>query len=68
LARTLATPLPWSRAKARVATLNYLEYVKDFDSNVHVKVFKAIIKANSETNDAKFVNLFSFTLKDILFI
>jgi len=26
LARTLATPLPWSRAKARVATFYYLSF------------------------------------------
>jgi hypothetical protein len=29
-------------------------------------IFKATIKANSETNDAKIVNLFSFTLRDIM--
>jgi hypothetical protein len=32
--------------------LNYPEYVKDFDRNVHVKVFKVAIKANGETKDA----------------
>ncbi len=37
---------------------NYLEYVKDYNPNVHVKVFKAAIKANSELDDAKIVNLF----------
>jgi hypothetical protein len=31
---------------------NYLEYVKDFDPDAHVKIFKVAIKANSETNDA----------------
>jgi hypothetical protein len=41
--------------------------VKDFNPYAHVKVFKATIKANGETKDVKFVNLFSFTLKDILF-
>ncbi len=45
---------------------NYLECVKDFDPDVHVKVFKTTIKINSETSDAKIVNLFSFTLKDIV--
>ncbi len=29
--------------------LNYHEYKKDYDPNVHVRVFKAIIKANNET-------------------
>jgi len=42
--------------------LNYLEYVKDFDVDAHVKVFKFAIIAKSETNDAKIVNLFSFTI------
>ncbi len=32
--------------------LNYLEYVKDFDANVHVKMFKVVIRANNETYDA----------------
>jgi hypothetical protein len=42
--------------------LNYLEYVKDFDPYAHVRVFKIAIRANSEIDDAKIVNLFSFTL------
>jgi hypothetical protein len=46
--------------------LNYLEYVKDFDLNVHVKIFKVAIITNSETNDAKNVNLFNFTLRDTI--
>jgi hypothetical protein len=33
--------------------LNYLEYVKDFDPNVHVRVFKATIRRNGEIEDAK---------------
>jgi hypothetical protein len=41
--------------------------VKDFDPNVHVKGFKAIIKPNGEIENAKIVNLFSFTLKDTIF-
>jgi hypothetical protein len=46
---------------------NYSKYVKDFDPNAHVKVFKATIKANGEKEDVKIVNMFSFTLKDIVF-
>ncbi len=42
--------------------LNYFEYVKDFDPNVHVKVFKVAIRTNTEIDDAKFVNLLNFTL------
>ncbi len=29
-------------------------------------MFKATIKANSETYDAKIINVFSFTLRDIM--
>jgi hypothetical protein len=38
--------------------------VKDFDPNAHVKVFKATIKINGEIEDAKIVDLFSFTLRN----
>jgi hypothetical protein len=47
-------------------TLNYLEYVKDSNPNAHVTVFKAAIRENGEIEDAKMVNLFIFTLKDIV--
>jgi hypothetical protein len=46
---------------------NYPKYVKDFDLNAHVRAFKVAIRANSETNDAKFVNLFSLTFRNIVF-
>ncbi len=39
----------------------------DVDLDVHVKVFKVAIKANGEIDDAKIVNLFSFTFRDIVF-
>jgi hypothetical protein len=45
---------------------NFHEYVKDFGPNVHVKVFKAAIKANNGKDDAKIINVFNFTLKDIM--
>jgi hypothetical protein len=44
--------------------LNYLEYKKDFDSDAHVRIFKADIKANDETIDEEIINLSNFTLKD----
>jgi len=45
---------------------NYHEYVKDFNLDVHVRVFKVAIKANNKTNDVEIVNLFSFTLTTIM--
>jgi len=47
--------------------INYLGYVKDSNPNVHVIVSKAAIRANGEIKDEEIVNLFSFTLKDIMF-
>jgi hypothetical protein len=58
-------PLPPSTPYHR--PLNYLEYVKDSNPNVHVRILKVAIRANGERNDAKIVNLFSFTLRDIVF-
>ncbi len=40
--------------------------MKDSNPNAHVIVLKATIKTNGETKDAEIVNLFSFTLKDIM--
>jgi hypothetical protein len=45
---------------------NYLEYVKDYNPNVHVRVFKVASRANSEIDDAKVVHLFIFTLENIV--
>jgi hypothetical protein len=58
-------PLPLNMPYCR--PFNYLEYVKDSDRNAHVRIFKAAIRANGETKDAKIVILFSFTFKDIMF-
>ncbi len=58
-------PLPPNRPYHR--PLKYPGYVKDFDPNAHVKVFKVTIRANGETEDAKIVNLFNFTFKDTIF-
>jgi len=46
---------------------NYLEYVKDSNLDVHVKVLKVAIRTNGETEDAKIGNLFSFTLRNIVY-
>ncbi len=37
--------------------------MKNFNLDVHVRVFKVAIKANGETEDVKMVNMFSFTFK-----
>jgi len=58
-------PLPPNRPYCQ--PFNYPKYVKDSNPNVHVRVFKATVKANGETEDVEIVNLFSFTLRDIMF-
>ncbi len=58
-------PLPPNKSYHR--PFNYIEYVKDFDPNAHVRVFKVAFRTNNETNDAKMFDMFSFTLKDIMF-
>jgi hypothetical protein len=42
-------------------------YKKDFNLDVHVRIFKVAIKANNETIDEKITNMFNFTLKDNAF-
>jgi hypothetical protein len=39
--------------------LNYFEYKKDFDSHVHLRIFKAALKANGEIIDEEITNLFN---------
>jgi len=62
---TSKPPLPSNKPYRR--PLNYHKYVKDYDPDAHVKVFKATIKSNGETEDAEIVNLFSFAFKDTMF-
>ncbi len=57
-------PLPLN--KLHCWPLNYPKYVKDSKPDAHIRIFKVVIKANSETNDAKIINLFSFSLRDIV--
>jgi hypothetical protein len=44
--------------------VNHLKYIKNFDLDAHVQVFKVAIKANGETIDEEIVNLFNFMLRD----
>ncbi len=46
---------------------NYLKYMKNSNLNAHVKVVKDAIKTNGERKDVNFVNLFSCTLRNIVF-
>jgi hypothetical protein len=58
-------PLPLKRLYCR--SFNYLEYVKDFDPNARVRVFKVAIRANDEIEDVEIINFFSFTFRNTMF-
>jgi len=57
---------PLSPSKPYYRPLNYPKYVKEFNPDAHVRVFKVAIRADNEIDDVKIVNLFSFTFKDIM--
>jgi hypothetical protein len=57
-------PLPPNRLYCQ--PLNYPRYVKDFDLDAHVKIFKVTIRANNEIDDVEIANLFSFTFRDTM--
>jgi hypothetical protein len=45
--------------------LIYPKHKKDFDQNVHVRVFKVVIKVNDQIIDIEeIVNMFNFTLRN----
>jgi len=42
--------------------LQYPTYVKDTNSDAHIRIFKKVIKANGETMEVDIINMFGFTL------
>jgi hypothetical protein len=42
----------------------YPTYVKDIDPDVHIRVFKKVIKTNGEIVEIDIIKLFGFTLQD----
>jgi hypothetical protein len=47
--------------------LQYPTYVKDTDSDAHIRVLKKAIKANGETMEVDIINLFGFTFNNNIF-
>jgi len=47
--------------------LQYPTYVKDTNSDAHIKVIKKAIKANGETMEVDIINMFGFILRDNIF-
>jgi len=50
--------------KPNMIVLKYLDFKKDVDLNVHVKVFNYAIKANAKTSEEYIIDAFSYTLRD----
>jgi hypothetical protein len=48
-------------------SLPYPIYSVGIDLDAHVQVFQKAIQAKGERNDPNIINLFCFTLKDVLF-
>jgi hypothetical protein len=51
-------------SKVPYRKFQYPTYVKDNDPDVHIRVFKKMIKANCETMEINIINLFGFTLQN----
>jgi hypothetical protein len=47
--------------------LPYPTYVKDIDSDVHIRIFKKASKTNGEIMEVGIINVFGFTFKDNIF-
>jgi len=45
--------------------LKYLNFKKDVDPNVQVKMFNSIVKANVRTSEKYIINVFNYILRDI---
>jgi hypothetical protein len=51
--------------KPNKVALKYLDFKKDVDLDVHVKVFNFAIKANAESSEEYIINAFNYTLRDM---
>jgi hypothetical protein len=45
--------------------LKYIDFKKDVDPNVHVKMFNSMVKANVKTFEEYIINAFSYTLRNM---
>jgi hypothetical protein len=51
--------------RPNMVAFKYLDFKKDVNPNVHVKVFNSTIKLNAWTSKEYIINLFNYMLKDI---
>jgi hypothetical protein len=49
-------------SKLSYQKFQYPAYVRDVDSDAHIKNFKNVIRANGETMEVDIINMFGFTL------
>jgi hypothetical protein len=50
--------------RPNMVVLKYLDFIKDVDPNVHVRVFNFEIKANAKTSKEYIINVFRYTLRN----
>jgi plasmid replication initiation protein len=48
-----------------MVALKYLDFKKDVDPNVHVRMFNFVIKENAKTFEEYIINAFNYTLRDM---
>ncbi len=60
-------PIPKPTTKLPYKKLQYQTYVKDTNSDVHIRVFKKAIKASGETMENNIINMFGFILRDNIY-
>jgi hypothetical protein len=51
--------------RSNKVALKYIDFKKDVDPDVHVRVFNSMVKANIETFEEYIINAFSYTLRDM---
>jgi hypothetical protein len=51
--------------RPNMVALKYLDFKKDVNLDVHVRVFNSIIKANAKTSEEYIINVFNYMLKDM---
>ncbi len=51
--------------RPNIVALKYLDFKKNVDPNVHVRMFNCVVKVNAETFEDYIINTFKYTLQDI---
>jgi sugar phosphate permease len=63
----IGQPITKPTTKLPYMKLQYPTYVKDTNSNAHIRIFKKAIKTNGEIMEVDIINLFGFIFRDNIF-